>query len=107
LVAIVLPPRPMQWTFGAHQLAPRVVDPLLLALDEPPVRRDRLVHPLGSLGYLLVYLSGQAVTHPCSKFVDPLAKILDRLAPLPRNDPEASDRERRGEQNAGHVGRGS
>ena len=52
---------PEQRILGGHQLAPGLVELLLLALHEPAVRRDRLVDPGGGLLQLQVHLAGEDV----------------------------------------------
>src|SRR5688500_12358229 len=64
LPALDLGAQPQQRILGGDQLAPRLVDPLLLAFHEPPVRRDRLVHPIGGLPDLQVHLAGEPVPEP-------------------------------------------
>ena len=62
--------QPQQRVFGRHQLAPRLVDALLLTLHEPPVRRDGLVDPVGRLRELVVDLPGEPLAEPPPQLVD-------------------------------------
>src|SRR5215210_1853825 len=93
-----------QGVLRGHQLAPDLVEALELALDEPAVRRDRLVHPVGGLGNLEVDLAPETLAKTVAQGLDPGLEVALRLAALPGNEVEAADRESGREQNTGHVG---
>src|ERR671911_532668 len=60
---------------AALELAARLVDPLLLAVYEPPIRCDGLVDPVGGLRHFVVDLAGQPVPEPGPELVHPPAEV--------------------------------
>src|SRR5918994_4322810 len=100
LPALDLGAQPQQRILGGDQLAPRLVDPLLLAFDKPPVRGDRLVDPFGRLPDLLMHLAGEAVPQPGAQVGHAPAELRGGLAPLAGDEVEPAHRERGGQQDA-------
>ena len=96
---------PEQGVLGGHQLAPGLVELLLLALHEPAIGRDGLVDPGGGLLQLQVHLAGEGVFEMGAELVDPPLEIALCLPPLPGNDVEPSDGQGGGQEDAGDVGR--
>src|ERR671919_1257031 len=89
--ALDLAAEPKQRIFSGDQLAARLVDPLLLAVYEPPVRCYGLVDPVSGLRHLVVHLAGQPVPEPGPELLHPPAEVPLGLPALPGKDVEPAN----------------
>src|SRR6185312_9156099 len=100
-------PEAQQGIFSRHQLPPRLVELLLLALYKAAVWRDGLIDPSGGLVQLEMDLSGQRLFQLGPKVSDPALQLALGLAPFPGENVEAADCEGSGQKDSGQISCGT